>query len=270
MLDTTKISALAMLLIVAGLILNLAINSDRGEEIDIDSPTPARSKTLPTATREREPGSETGLTTLDREWATVQGTKRTMPAEVKLDTTEETGNWTMTLYPELARIAALESQPGDIALASLLPMLSDADPVVRLAALESLADLGRQAPLTAVTAALADPNPQIRAAALDALAIRRDSSAVASIEVLVYDRDTQVRAAAIDALAVIGERSSAHTLGALLGDPNQAIKRSAVGALGEIGGDIAIGYLQQARFDPDDSIRESARAILREEGTGID
>jgi len=173
-------------------------------------------------------------------------------------------NWVLALYPELAQIIELENEPRSVALDSLLPMLSDEDPVVRLAALESLADLGSQTPLPALTAALDDPSPQIRIAALEALMLRRNAATVGPVEARVFDRDAQVRIAAIDALAVIGERSSVAVLGALLGDPDPAVRRSAVGALADIGGESARLYLRQLRHHPDDSTRASSEAILAE------
>ena len=86
------------------------------------------------------------------------------------------------MYPELARIEALENQSADTAVAELSPMLSNDDPVIRLAAIESLGDMTNPATLPMLTAALNDPNPQLRVAALEALASHEDELAVGSIE----------------------------------------------------------------------------------------
>ena len=175
-------------------------------------------------------------------------------------------DWIPLLYPQLARIVELENQPANSALVELLPMLADDDPVVRVAALEAVGDLGREAPLAALTAALNDINPQVRLAAIDALALNEDAIVATSIEAIVYDRDPQVRVAAIDALAGIQARSSVPVLGGLLYDSDPATRMSALGALGDIGGARALRYLAPLRHDPDDEIRASARAILYEAG----
>ncbi|HMB73927.1 MAG TPA: HEAT repeat domain-containing protein, partial [Gammaproteobacteria bacterium] len=172
--------------------------------------------------------------------------------------------WPLLLYPELAGIVESEALPADSAVGGLLPMLDDSDPVIRLAALEALGDMGRDAPLPALTAALGDPSPQIRVAALEALTMRRDAAAVGSIEASVFDPDPQVRLAAIDALAAIEDRSSVAVLGALLGDSDPAVRHGAIAALGDIGGIRAHRYLEQMRFDPDESIRASVGDILAE------
>ena len=93
-------------------------------------------------------------------------------------------DWPQILYPELARIQALEHQPADTALIELLPMLSSDDPVIHLAAIESLGDMTNRATLPALPAALNDPNPQLRIAALEALASQEDESIVFGIETL--------------------------------------------------------------------------------------
>jgi HEAT repeat protein len=269
LLDTTKISALTMLVIVAALVLDLAIKRDRGEQTGIGGSIPVRAQTAPPARRDPGPGVDTGPAPFERGEASTRVAARTAP-DAAGAIRQAPENWALLIYPELARIAELENRPESIATASLLPMLSDTDPVVRLAALESLGAMGREAPLAALTAALDDPAPQIRIAALNALMLRGEAAAVGSIESRVFDRDPEVRVAAIDALAAIGDRSSAHTLGALLGDSEPLVRREAVGALGEIGGETALGYLRQLRYDPDESIRASAKAILREEALRAD
>ena len=174
-------------------------------------------------------------------------------------------DWIAAIYPELLRIARLEEQDPDDALHGLLPLLASDDPVVRLAALESIADTNDSARLPALLAALDDPAAQIRSAALEALMLHGDGAAASAIESLVYDPDSAVRLTAIDALAALGNPASIHVLAGLLYDEDRRIRINAVAALGEIGGQEAIMYLRQMRHDPDESISVSANAILAEE-----
>ncbi len=173
-----------------------------------------------------------------------------------------------SLYPELDRIIALADLIADEALALLEPFLQSTDPVIRLAAVESLGDMKRNpAGLSLIAPMLDDPNPQIRIAALEAIADSHDTTLITRIEAYIFDRDTDVRITAIQALASMEDESATLALASLLNDPNSSVRHNAVNALGEIGGELAINYLRQVRYDAIDDIRENARAILEEPGT---
>ncbi len=172
------------------------------------------------------------------------------------------GEWLLILYPELARIIDLENLSPDMALSKLLPMLSDSDPVIRLAVLESLADMSHPAHSSVLAAALDDPVLQIRMAALEALAIRDDDSAWAYIEPYLFDENADVRVAAIEALAELESEQAIHSLVGLLYDQDSLVRHHAVNALGEIGGESVNQYLEQLRYDPNKSIQANATAIL--------
>ncbi len=180
---------------------------------------------------------------------------------------EQTTEAPLVWYPELEQIRLLENMPVIHAIFELQPMLSNADPVIRLAAIESLGDMTNQATLPALSAALNDPNPQLRIAALEALASQEDASVVGSIEPLLFDHDREVRVAAIEALADLEVETAVHALAGLLSDQDSLIRHHAVNALGEIGGESAMMYLLQARYDPDERIRANAESILIELGS---
>lgn len=167
-------------------------------------------------------------------------------------------------YPELEQIRQLENAPVTEALFELKPLLANEDPVIRLAAIESLGDMTTRATIPALSAALSDPNPQLRIAALEALASQEDESVVSSIEHYLYDQDRNVRVAAIEALADLEIESAVHALSGLLSDQDSLIRHNAVSALGEIGGENAMMFLLQARYDPNSTIRANADAILAE------
>ena len=173
-------------------------------------------------------------------------------------------------YPELERIVALEDRPSAQAAFELEQFASDKDPVIRLAAIESMGNIKNQSYLPAISAALDDENPQVRIAALESLAMYPDETARFGIEVLLWDRDREVRLAAIEALADLEIEPIAHSLAGLLNDPDPEIRLHAVNALGEVGGRFSIPYLLQARFDTDANIRTNASAILSELGANRD
>ena len=180
---------------------------------------------------------------------------------------EQTTEAPLVWYPELEQIRLLENMPVIHAIFELQPMLSNVDPVIRLAAIEALGDMTDPATLPVLSAALNDPNPQLRIAALEALAAQEDESVVSSIEPYLYDQDREVRVAAIEALVELESETAVPALAGLLSDPDSLIRHHAVNALGEIGGEYAISYLLQARYDPDERIRANAESILIELGS---
>lgn len=184
---------------------------------------------------------------------------------------EEPGNSNLklpALYPELSRITELESLDNDAAIESIKYYLRDTDPVIRLAALESLSDMGPYpASLSLIVSVLDDTNAQLRVAALEAIADSNVTTLMTSIEPLIYDRDLDVRITAIETLASMEDEHSISTLASLLSDPDSRVRHRAVIALGEVGGELAMIYIQQALYDPEDDIRENAEAILVELAT---
>jgi len=167
-------------------------------------------------------------------------------------------------YPELDQIEKFEDLPPAEALKGLQPMLSDPDPVIRLAAIESLATMDYPGIPAALTEALRDPMPQIRIEALEALALQNDAASITDIVACLFDSNRQVRIAAIDTLAELESEAAVMALASLLSDGDAIVRHHTVNALGEIGGDNAILYLSGARYDPDEAIRVNAEAILLE------
>ena len=169
-------------------------------------------------------------------------------------------------YPGLDQIEEFENLPPAEALKGLQPMLSDPDPVIRLAALESLATMDYPGIPAALTEALRDPMPQIRIEALEALALQNDAAAITDIKACLFDSNRQVRIAAIDTLAELESEAAVMALASLLSDGDAIIGHHTVNALGEIGGNSAISYLSGARYEPNKTIRANAEAILLELG----
>ena len=94
--------------------------------------------------------------------------------------TEQTTGTLPVWYPELEQIRQLENAPVTEAVFELKPLLANEDPVIRLAAIESLGDMTTRATIPALSAALSDPNPQFactREAPWDAVSPHKPTSA---------------------------------------------------------------------------------------------
>lgn len=257
-MDTIKTTALAFIAIIACLMLLLTPEPQQTETL-VQIPAPAKQNhVIRFEPAPLVPPDQPVLVERDQ-------TNKAFVIATREQVLEEPLVW----YPELEQIRILENAPVTHAIFELQPMLANTDPVIRLAAIESLGDMTNQATLPALTVALNDLNPQLRIAALEALASQEDVSVVSSIEPYLYDQDRGVRVAAIEALADLESETSVHALAGLLSDQDRLIRHQAVCALGEIGGDDAISYLLQARYDPDATIRANADDILSEVEPGV-
>ena len=260
-MDTIKTSALTLVAMVASLTLLLTPDTDK-HDVDVKTPVPSlQSPAAPIKYQEFQQ-SELSLSRLVKPRQSTTAVEKPSP--------NQDYNSPLILYPELEQIIQLENLPPEMAFDQLQPFLYDANPVIRLAAIESLADMSHPARLPTLTAALIDPNPQIRIAALEALGSQESPSAVISVEPYLFDPERDVRVAAIEALASLEYVQAVHSLGGLLSDQDVQIRHHTVNALGNIGGDNAVLYLLQARYDPDEIIGANAEAILFELGYKAD
>ncbi|MFE5679356.1 fumarate reductase/succinate dehydrogenase flavoprotein subunit [Streptomyces erythrochromogenes] len=120
----------------------------------------------------------------------------------------------------------------DPAPAPLDPLLSDADPLVRGAALGALASVGcPDGYARTAVAALADPAWQVRAGAAAGLSAAAAETAVPALAKVLADADADVRKAAV--LALLAHRDSAEARAALataVGDPDADVRAYAARA----------------------------------------
>ncbi len=260
-MHTIKTSALTFIAIIACLML-LKPDAYRGEAPK-NAPLPAQQKSPATIPQQVLFQSEPvqSATEPDQSLPVAHHRQESIAA---ISATTQSIDWTPILYPELSRIAELEKQPTDAALVELVPMLSNEDPAVRLAAIEALGDMTLEATIPLLSMALNDPHSQVRIVALEALDSHDDKSVASSIESCLYDQDRDVRLTAIETLSDFESATVVHALASLLSDPDWQIRQHAVNALGEIGGDNVVLYLRQARYDPYATIRANADAILAE------
>ena len=148
-------------------------------------------------------------------------------------------------YPELIQISQIENEVGmpAEAISRLQPMLIASDPVIRLAALESIASLTHPESLSALIDALHDPEPMIRITAIEGLVMQKNESVDLYIEPLLFDADKGVIIVAIDAMAELESELAVHALASLLSDQDPVIRYSAVNALSEIDSELAREYI---------------------------
>ena len=262
LLDTIKTAALTLIVVFTCLMLLLTPDTYQGETMVNHPAVKPESVGL---SPEMSPMRFESVQSTAKESVNISPVEQDKPVIATVNPPRVLAHeWPLLLYPELARIVELENLPTDIALGELLPMLSDEDPVVRLASLESLADVNHPAILPMLSAALDDPSPQIRIVALESLALQGNHAAISNIEPYAYDREPEVRIAAIEALTSFESDLAVNALGGLLTDQDRLIRHHAVNALGEIGGEYAASFLLQSRYDADETIRANAESILSE------
>ena len=164
---------------------------------------------------------------------------------LKSDDTEERRDALMRLgnlkRPDASRIAAAA--------------LTDAAPIVRVAATHAIQSLPQAEAVTLLVPLLQDKIEFVRRETAYALGKTRSRSAVAPLEsVLLNDKETGVRAAAAVALGEIGDESSVQSLSQILGgasekqkkskgDSNEFLMRAAARSLGQIKSRSSVGVL---------------------------
>lgn len=174
----------------------------------------------------------------------------------------------LVIYAEIVKLHQIEqhtSTPGET-ISQLQPMLYSFDPAVRLAALESVAELNSPHSLPILIDALSDYHPAIRKASIEGLSMQANDDVARVIEPFLFDNDLSVKIAAIDALAVLGGEQAIASLASLLTDYNPIIRNNAVIALGEIDNALTSQYVLPLQFDPDPRVRNNAESILVEQG----
>jgi HEAT repeat protein len=190
-----------------------------------------------------------------------------------------------------AAATACGDRPGTETLERLLDLLSDPEPLVRLAAKNALLAMGPRAvaPLAAriprarrreleealeVAVGLAEPrlanavlplasseSARVRALVAKLTAAVGGERAVATVERLLDDPDAHVRAAAVEGLGKLGHWPAAPALAAALRDPAWEVRRQAALALRALGGPGLV-LLRRALADEDRYARDMARQVL--------
>jgi len=136
-------------------------------------------------------------------------------------------------YAELGQIQQIEdaTTPASERILQLQEWLISADPVIKLAALESIGSFNHPDSVNVFINALYDADTIIRIKALEGLAEHADKQSAIYIEPLLFDADNAVREAAINAIADIGATDLIAALLSLVSDPNRKVRLAAVAAI---------------------------------------
>jgi HEAT repeat protein/beta-lactamase regulating signal transducer with metallopeptidase domain len=174
----------------------------------------------------------------------------TTPAPV-----EVTGGKPMNLAPLPNASATITALAGAI---------SDSDPSVRLAAVNSLGGLQDPAAITALAKALReDTDARVREAAAWALGEIDDNRAVPHlVDALKTEKVTKVRVKILEALEQIDDPSATAGVSSALKDAAPEVRRAAVSALGEFEDHASIGALAAMVHDDDTQVRRHVAEAL--------
>ena len=155
---------------------------------------------------------------------------------------------------------------SDRAVSGLALALTDADPLVRLAAAEGLGGMEDPRAVEALSRALrSDESVEVRRMAAWALGEIEDDAAVPALsEALRSDRDDEVRRMAAWALGEIESAKAVDALGAALKDSSPEVRKTAVWALGEIESPNGVSHLLPFLKDENAEIRSQAAWALGE------
>ena len=157
-------------------------------------------------------------------------------------------------------------QANGRAVAGLSVALTDADPLVRLAAAEGLGGLEDPRAVEALSKALrGDESVEVRRMAAWALGEIEDAAGVPALsDALRSDRDDEVRRMSAWALGEIESATAVDALGAALKDSSPEVRKTAVWALGEIESANGVPHLLPFLKDESSEIRSQAAWALGE------
>ena len=127
---------------------------------------------------------------------------------------------------------------------AIYAMLEDADASVRIAALDTLTDIGDKDVIPLAADLLDDESSRVRREAINTLTRLRATDSAAQIAAFLEDEDREVRALAVDSMGKLGHKAAATGLLSALGDDHARVVGEAISSLGEIGASEALPRLQ--------------------------
>ncbi|NJC88842.1 MAG: hypothetical protein FIB02_10020, partial [Desulfuromonas sp.] len=135
-------------------------------------------------------------------------------------------------------------------LAVLEPLLSDADPARRSAAISVLGRLDDATIAQRLAMALKDPAAEVRRAAIRALSGAAADDHLPTIQLALTDEDLEVRRAAAELLGASNNPEAIHGLRLALRDEDLWVRAAAVRGLGRLGGESAAETIGQYLAGP--------------------
>jgi HEAT repeat protein len=166
------------------------------------------------------------------------------------------------LEPTYATYALI--QLGNKAVESLIALLNDPKPLVRLRAAQILGYLNHERALEPLIALLNDPNPSVRRYAGEALGQLGHDQALQPLITLLKDHDGSVRKSAVVGLGYLAHKKAIKPLRQLLNDPSPFIRQSTAEVLGQLGDKKTAQPLMALLNDPEWSVRQQTAAALGE------
>ena len=154
----------------------------------------------------------------------------------------------------------------NVAVPPLISALSDPDANVRIAAANSLGQLGDPRAIPALVTASRDANPKVRAAAFDALTSFDDPRIFEPMVSALKDPDAEVRERAAQVLGSLQNKQALQPLIAALADSSAGVREAAVRSLGELQDPAATSALAGALKDSRPAVRQAAAESLGELG----
>jgi HEAT repeat protein len=131
------------------------------------------------------------------------------------------------------------------ARAAIRQMLADPDARVRLASLDTLADLGDKESAAQITNLLGDPEASVRREAITSLARLDYREGGMAIAELISDPDRETRERAADAMGKLKFKEGMNLLVGALADPSQEVRGEAIASLGEVGNPAVVPQLRR-------------------------
>lgn len=156
--------------------------------------------------------------------------------------------------------ALLLAELGDGERLALLA--KDEDPLVRRAAISSLARVKLPQAVGYLAMALSDEEPEVRVAAAQALSEIGGCEALKPLLLALNDPDPWVQTAALKGLALLGEASALPCVTALLPGARGPVLIAALSTVAAVGGARALDPVRAALDDGDEEVVEAAIGIL--------
>ncbi|TLM62073.1 MAG: hypothetical protein FDZ69_13240 [Deltaproteobacteria bacterium] len=166
-----------------------------------------------------------------------------------------------------AAIGVLARLDGAAVAQRLAMALKDPAADVRRAAIRALAGTAAHEHLLAIQLALTDEDLEVRRAAAEILGTSEDPEAIPGLRLALRDEDIWVRSAAVRSLGRIGGKAEAQTIGDLLGDPVGLVSIAALETLAELLGEQSCPQICAALDHPDEEVVNVALGLLSRYGT---
>jgi len=157
----------------------------------------------------------------------------------------------------------------DATVAQRLAMaLKDPAAEVRRAAIRALPGTAADDHLLTIQLALTDEDLDVRRAAAEILGTSSNPEAIHGLRLALRDEDLWVRAAAVRSLGRLGGEGEAETISQLLGDPVGLVSIAALETLADLLGERACPQMCAALDHPDEEVVNVALGLLASHGAG--